>query len=94
MLAVACGVFMGLFYRFVAAAMLKDPAHAAGGKMGPYAAVFVFAVGVLLSSFVWNTFAMKKPFVGAPVGFGDHFTGDIGTHMTGVLGGVIWGTGM
>jgi len=93
-LAVACGVFMGLFYRFVAAAMYTDPAHATVGKMGPYAAVFVFGAGVLLSSFVWNTFAMKKPFVGAPVGFRDYFAGNIRTHMTGVLGGVIWGTGM
>src|SRR5580692_6132997 len=41
-LSVACGVFMGMFYRFVAAAMYADPAHAEPGKMGPYAAVFVF----------------------------------------------------
>jgi glucose uptake protein len=92
-LAVACGVFMGLFYRFVAAAMYTDTAHPTPGKMGAYAAVFVFAVGVLLSSFVWNTFAMKKPFVGSPVGFRDYFAGSFRTHMTGVLGGVIWGAG-
>ena len=28
LLSVACGVFMGMFYRFVAAAMYADPAHA------------------------------------------------------------------
>src|SRR5580698_7521977 len=61
-LSVACGVFMGMFYRFVAAAMYADPAHAEPGKMGPYAAVFVFAVGIFLSNFVWNTLVMKKPF--------------------------------
>ncbi len=69
LISVACGVFMGMFYRFVAAAMYADPADAVNGKMGPYAAVFVLAAGILLSNFVWNTFAMKKPFVGAPVGF-------------------------
>ena len=53
----------------------RIPSHAEIGKMGPYAAVFVFAVGVFLSSFVWNTFAMKKPFVGTPVGFRDYFAG-------------------
>src|SRR5205823_3839948 len=52
-LSVACGVFMGMFYRFVAAAMYGDPLHPDPGKMGPYAAVFVFAVGVFLSNFVW-----------------------------------------
>jgi glucose uptake protein len=92
-LAVACGVFMGMFYRFVAAAMYTDTARPTPGKMGSYAAVFVFAVGILLSSFVWNTFAMKKPFIGPPVGFRDYLTGSLRTHMTGVLGGVIWGAG-
>ena len=92
-LAVACGVFMGVFYRFVAAAMYTDTAHPTPGKMGPYAAVFVFAVGILLSSFLWNTFAMKRPFVGSPVGFRDYFAASLRTHMTGVLGGAIWGTG-
>ena len=92
-LAVACGVFMGMFYRFVAAAMYTDTAHPTPGKMGSYAAVFVFAVGILLSSFVWNTLAMSKPFIGAPVGFRDYFAGSLRTHLTGVLGGAIWGAG-
>jgi glucose uptake protein len=93
-LSVACGVFMGVFYRFVAAAMYADPLHASGGKMGSYAAVFVYAVGVLLSSFVWNVLAMKRPLVGDPVRFRDYFAGSLPTHMTGVFGGLIWGTGM
>jgi glucose uptake protein len=94
LISVACGLFMGMFYRFVAAAMYPDPADAVSGKMGPYAAVFVLAAGILLSNFVWNTFAMKKPFVGAPVGFRDYFAGRPGTHLTGVVGGVIWGVAM
>ena len=94
LLSVASGIFMGLFYRFVAAAMYADPAHADGGRMGPYAAVFVFAIGVFLSSFLWNTLAMKKPLVGAPVGFADYFRGSFNTHLTGILGGAIWGIGM
>jgi len=94
LLAVACGVFMGMFYRFVAAAMYADPAHAEAGKMGSYAAVFVFAAGVFLSSFLWNTLAMKRPLVGTPVGFADYFQGAPGTHLTGILGGLIWGCGM
>ena len=94
LLSVACGVFMGMFYRFVAAAMYADPLHPEPGNMGPYAAVFVFAIGVFLSNFVWNTLAMKKPFVGTPVGFASYFQGDFRTHLTGIIGGVIWGLGM
>src|SRR5580704_8854454 len=93
-LSVACGIFMGMFYRFVAAAMYADPTHAEPGKMGPYAAVFVFAVGIFLSNFIWNTLVMKKPFVGTPVSFADYFRGGFSTHLTGILGGVVWGVGM
>jgi glucose uptake protein len=93
-LSVACGIFMGMFYRFVAAAMYTDVAVPASGLMGPYAAVFVFAVGIFLSNFVWNTLVMKKPFVGAPVGFAQYFEVGLKTHLTGILGGVIWGLGM
>jgi len=93
-LSVACGILMGFFYRFVAASMYPDFTQPEPGKMGPYAAVFVFAVGIFLSNFVLNTFIMKKPFVGTPVSFGDYFKGTLTTHLTGVLGGLIWGVGM
>jgi glucose uptake protein len=93
-LSVACGVLMGFFYRFVAAAMYPDFMRPEPGKVGPYAAVFVFAVGIFLSNFVINTFVMKKPFVGAPVSYADYFKGSLGTHLTGILGGIIWGVGM
>jgi len=93
-LSVACGIFMGLFYRFVAAAMYESPALATAGKMGPYAAVFVFAVGVFLSSFVWNTLAMRRPIAGPPVSFADYFRGGLPEHLTGIFGGVVWGIGM
>jgi len=93
-LSVACGILMGLFYRFVAAAMYSDPLAPTAGKVGPYAAVFIFAIGILLSSFVWNSIAMKKPVRGAPVSFRDYALGSWRTHLFGVLGGVIWGVGM
>lgn len=94
MLSVAAGVLMGFFYRFVAASMYPNFTHPELGKMGPYAAVFVFAVGIFLSNFIINTVVMKKPFVGAPVSYADYFKGSFGSHLTGILGGVIWGIGM
>jgi glucose uptake protein len=93
-LSVACGVLMGFFYRFVAASMYPNFTQPEPGKMGPYAAVFVFAMGIFISNFVINTFMMKKPFVGAPVSYADYFKGGLGTHLTGILGGIIWGVGM
>ena len=93
-LSVACGILMGFFYRFVAASMYPNFTEPEPGKLGPYAAVFVFSLGIFLSNFVLNTFIMKKPFVGAPVSFSDYFKGGLRTHLMGILGGIIWGIGM
>jgi glucose uptake protein len=93
-LSVACGILMGFFYRFVAASMYPDFTRPEPGKLGPYAAVFIFAVGIFLSNFILNTYVMKKPFVGHPVSFADYFKGSFATHLVGILGGTIWGIGM
>jgi glucose uptake protein len=93
-LSIACGILMGFFYRFVAASMYPVFTNPEPGKLGPYAAVFIFAVGIFLSNFILNTFVMKKPFRGEPVSYADYFKGGLGTHLTGVLGGIIWGIGM
>jgi len=93
-LSLACGILMGFFYRFVAASMYPDFTRPQAGKLGPYGAVFLFAVGIFLSNFVLNTLVMKKPFVGTPVSYSDYFKGSLGTHLTGILGGIIWGVGM
>ena len=93
-LSLACGIFMGVFYRFVAAAMYPNPTHPVAGLMGSYAAVFVFAVGVFASTFLWNTLAMRWPVQGEPVPFSHYWRGGFNTHLAGIIGGVIWGIGM
>ena len=50
-------------------------------------------LGVLLSNLLFNTIAMRKPFVGQPVTYSQYFKGSFATHMTGVLGGAIWALG-
>ena len=65
-ISIAAGVIMAFFYRFVAASMdLTNFADPAPGKLTPYTAVFVFAVGVFASNFIFNTIAMKRPVGGA-----------------------------
>jgi glucose uptake protein len=93
-LSLACGVLMGFFYRFVAQAMASDFSNPEAGKLGPYAAVMVFSVGVLISNFVFNSFIMYRPFRGNPVAPSDYLKGDLETHSIGILGGCIWGIGM
>lgn len=93
-LSVVAGVLMGVFYRFVADSMSVDFTNLEPGKMGPYAAVVVFASGVVASSFLFNTYFMKRPIIGAPVTFGKYFSGSLAIHSVGVLGGIIWCIGM
>ncbi len=99
MLSILCGVLMGFFYRWVAAAMpaklanLNLPTEA--GKLTPYTALVVFSVGLFVSNFLFNIIVIAKPFVGPPVPFGDYFSnGNPRLHLIGILGGVIWGVGM
>ncbi len=94
-ISVVAGVLMGLFYYLVQKGVVSDFVNPEAGKMGPYAAVFIFSLGVFLSSFIWNTIVMAKPFVGEPVPIGDYFSkGNVRLHIIGILGGVIWGIGM
>ncbi len=94
-LSVVAGLLMGYFYRFVAASMSTDFRNLEPGKLGPYTAVVVFSLGLLLSSFLWNTIVMARPFVGEPVPFGDYFRkGTPRLHLVGILGGMIWNLGM
>jgi len=89
------GILMGFFYRFVAASMATDFVDPQPGKLTPYTASVVFAVGLLLSNFVWNTFFMYKPISGERVTYSDYFKkGNVRLHMIGILGGIIWSLGM
>jgi glucose uptake protein len=93
-LSVAAGVLMSLFYRFVASSMVTDFSAPEAGRLTPYSAVFIFAVGVLVSNFLFNYILMKKPIEGAPLTFADYRKGSVGIHLTGILGGIIWNIGM
>jgi glucose uptake protein len=93
-LSVAAGVLMGFFYRFVVAAMATNFAAPEPGKLGPYAAIVVFSAGLFLSSFLWNTLAMVRPFQGEPVAAREYFAGSPWVHFVGILGGIIWNIGM
>jgi glucose uptake protein len=93
-IALSAGILMSFFYRFVAAAIdLNNFEMPEAGKATPYTAFFIFAVGMFVSNFLFNTLLMKKPFVGEPVTYANYFKGGFSTHMVGVFGGVIWALG-
>ena len=95
LLSVAAGIMMGFFYGFVAKSLAADFADPAAGQLTPYAAVFVFSLGILASNFLWNSFFMYRPLAGTAVSYGDYFRmGNTRLHLIGLLGGAIWCLGM
>ena len=91
---VAAGVLMGFFYQFVVKALATDFTAPEPGRLGPYAAIAVFSLGLFLSSFVWNTLAMRRPFDGEPVSGGPYWRAPAWVHLVGIGGGLIWNVGM
>ncbi len=97
-LSVAAGFLMAWFFRFVASAIATDPANteaglSEAGKLTPYAAFFFFVIGIVISNFLFNTYLMKKPIEGTPVNFKQYFEGNFRSHLSGIIGGMIWALG-
>lgn len=87
-LSIVSGVLMGLFFPLVAKSTLG--AHA----LGPYAVAFIFAIGVLLCSLVFNSWLMKHSLTGEPAtSFAQYGRAKASWHFWGVVGGAIWCTG-
>ena len=93
-LSVVSGCLMGLFYKYVAGSMVSNFNIPEAGKLTPYTALVVFAVGIVISSFLFNSIQMRRPFIGTPVSISLYFKGKAKDHLIGVLGGAIWSVGM
>jgi glucose uptake protein len=94
-IAILCGILMGFFYRFVAKGVSLNFINPEPGLMTPYSAVFIFAIGVVISNFLWNSYFMYRPVSGKRVTYKQYFKQGSGRlHLVGLLGGVIWCVGM
>lgn len=86
-LSLGAGLLMGGFYPLVEMSKRGEIG------LGPYAAAFLFGVGVLLTTPVYNLFFMNLPVEGDSVSFKQYFQGTAKQHALGVLGGIIWAAG-
>jgi glucose uptake protein len=97
-LALLCGVLMGFFYRFVAAAMPEaNPANFLDlpvGKVSPYTAMVIFSIGVIVSQITFNVAKMINWSTDADATTPAYFRGTFRDHLWGVSGGMIWSVGM
>jgi glucose uptake protein len=87
-ISLVAGVLMGCFYPFVSKAMTG------GDALGPYAAVFFFALGVAACSLPVNYLLMRMPLDGKrPAVMSGYWKAPLNWHVWGVIGGAIWCTG-
>jgi len=94
-ISIISGILMGLFYPIVISSMVTDFNVPEAGKLTPYTALVIFAIGIFISNFLFNSFAMYKPVSGEKTSYKEYFK--LGTpklHLIGILGGAIWGLGM
>lgn len=81
------GLLMGAFYPLV------EMSKSGELGLGAYSAGLVFALGVFISTFVFNIYFMNLPVQGEPVEFVAYFRGTLGQHLLGILGGMVWCVG-
>jgi glucose uptake protein len=87
-LSVVSGLIMGSF------APLLDGARQGDLGFGPYAIGAIFAFAAFFSTFVYNLFFMNLPVEGDPMEISSYFSARPRQHMFGLLGGMVWYTGM
>lgn len=87
LLSLSAGLLMGLFYPLVEMSKRGEIG------LGPYAAAFMFGLGVLVTTPVYNLFFMNLPVEGEAVAIRDYLRGTLKQHLLGVAGGMIWAVG-
>lgn len=93
-LSVGAGLLIAFFYALVVKSLDNSFVSGGAGNLTPYTGVFFFAVGVTVSTPLFNPIFMRFPVQGEPVKMKEYFNGNLKTHSTGIIGGFIWMTGM
>jgi len=94
LLSIFAGILIAFFYGLVVNSLSNEYVAGGTGTLTPFTAVFFFAVGVFISTFIFNPIFMRKPVQGQPVYMAQYWQGSGRTHLIGVLGGSIWMLGM
>lgn len=88
-LALVCGLLMGSFYPLIVRA------QAGPTGLNSYAVTICFAAGVVLCAIPVNLLLMRRPITAdPPTDFATYLRAPLATHLSGVLGGMIWGAGL
>ena len=81
------GILMGSFYPLAQFGMAGETG------LGPYTMGVVFAIGIFLSTFVFNIYFINLPIEGEPIEMSQYLLGTKRQHLLGILGGAVWCAG-
>ncbi len=84
LLCLVSGILMGSFYPLV------EMSKAGELGLGAYSVAVLFAIGVFLSTFIFNIYFMNLPVEGPPVAIYEYFSGNRRQHLLGIFGGAVW----
>jgi hypothetical protein len=85
---IIAGVVLGCFFPMIYRGFLCD------FGLGPYAAVLLVTISLMVSTLVLNFYFMNIAISGEPIGFSAYFTGLPHQHFFGFAGGAIWALGI
>jgi glucose uptake protein len=88
LLSIVAGALMWVMIPLVNKARLGD------FGLGPYSLTFMFAAGVLATTFVFNLFFVNLPVEGEPIELTSYLRAGIGSHLAGFGAGVVLCTGI
>jgi glucose uptake protein len=93
-ISVLAGCILGFVIRLMMNAISFNFHNPEIGKMTPYTASVIFAVGAFTSNFFGNYYLMKMPLVGHKIKLRDYFfSAKKLDHFYGFLAGVVWSIG-
>lgn len=87
---VVSGVLMGAFFPLLGMSRSASSDFA----LGPYAIAFLAGIGIFLTTIIYNLYFINLPVFGEAVEFNAMLKAKFSTHLTGVIGGILWCVGL
>lgn len=91
---VVAGLFIAFFYGFVVKSLDGSLIPGGTGSLTPFTAIVFFTFGAIISTIIINPVLMRYPAQGKPVKMAEYWKGSTREHIAGVLGGIVWMSGM
>jgi glucose uptake protein len=87
-ISLAAAIFLGAFYPAVRNGLYSDIG------VGPYGALIIVAIALVVSSLVFGIYFLNLPVQGPPVGLAAYRASSLKQHLAGISGGVLYAAGL